>query len=84
MITTQVNISTPRSAELFTYDQDWREVAALVRDLLTIEVFPYWPREQIRLSWASSDARTDAVLWGMAFAWQLPGYEEAATDGGPE
>lgn len=76
---TRVTVRTPRSSETHTYihSANWREVVVRAHALLTIEVLPYWPREQVRLDWLSRDPRTDGALYGLALAL---GLVEVPTD----
>lgn len=68
---THLTVQTGKNTEVFTYTTHYTKVVAHVISLLTIEIFPYWPGEQIALRWVSSNKQTDAALYGLAMAYRL-------------
>jgi hypothetical protein len=49
--------------------------------LLICEIVPYWARDQISVTWASSDDRTDAALFGVMIALRLFAWEDYTQSG---
>jgi hypothetical protein len=54
--------------------EDWRTIVFLVRNLVAVEVAPYWPFGAVKMDWESTSGQVNVGVFAVALCYGMVDY----------